>query len=150
MANFGSLIAAAVARKKANQQQGNIGNALDIAQNNMSSTGMANNNIASVGGILGSTFGSFMQGRNINNQNQLASTNINPNAFNTGMVGRLFNQKYIDPVLAQKKSSPLKQDISNSIDPLTGQYIDPTISQGLDPGTVNPEITQDITSLTQY
>ena len=103
-----------------------------------------------VPGSPGGMFRSIMQGRNATNQNQLASTPINPSAFNTGTVGQVFNQNYVDPVLTQKKSSPMKQTMDSSVDPLTGQYIDPTMSQGLDPGTVDPMLDQEDTSLTQY
>lgn len=64
----------------------------------------------------------------VNNQNQLQYNTINPNAFDTSTVSKLFN--------------------SNNMDPLTGQYIDPTASQGLNPGTVNPMLDQNATSLT--
>ena len=108
--------------------------------------------------------GSIMRGRNIANQNQLTSTPINPNAFNTSTTGQVFQSSptngYVDPILSetpgvgtpivQKKSSPLKQTMDSSVDPLTGQYIDPTMSQGLDPGTVDPMLDQEDTSLTQY
>jgi len=111
-------------------QQGSIGNALRAAQNGMSVMG--------IGGLQSGVVGSVMRGRNIGNQNQLAPTSINPNAFNTGTVGQVFNQNYIDPVLSQKKSSPIKQTIDNSVDPLTGQFIDPTVGQGINPDVVDP------------
>ena len=65
----------------------------------------------------------------VNNPNQLQYNTINPKVFDTNTVSNLFN---------------------NNIDPLTGQYIDPTASQGLNPGTINPMLDQDTTSLTQY
>jgi len=147
-------MATAMARRNANQQpqQGSIGNVLRTAQNSMATMGMGplvNQNQPQQSGI-GSMFSSIMRGRNIGNQNQLTSTSINPGAFNTGTVGQLFNQNYVDPVLAQKKSSPLTQVMDNSVDPLTGQYIDPTLSQNLNPGTVDPTLDQDLTSLPQY
>ena len=192
--NFGSMMAAAVAKTRANQQtqqplQGRIGNALSAAQRGMSALGIggvntnqprtgvigsalntariaaaARGNQGTVPGSPGGMFRSMMQGRNAANQNQLASTTINPSAFNTGTVSQLFNSNttngYVDPVLSgtqgvgtpivQKKSSPIKQTIDDSVDPLTGQYIDPTMSQGLDPGTVDPMLDQEGTSLTQY
>lgn len=63
----------------------------------------------------------------VNNPNQLQYNTINPKAFDTNTVSNLFN---------------------TNIDPLTGQYIDPTASQGLNPGTVNPMLDQNATSLT--
>jgi len=173
--NFGSMMAAAVNRAKANQQtqqppQAMVGYtpASQSQQSVIGSTvsqggpgGMIANAInkaraaranqgPSIPGVPGGMMASIMRGRNLGNQNQLSSTTINPSAFNTGTVGQVFNQNYVDPVLAQKKPSPLRQDISNSVDPMTGQYIDPTMSQGLDPGTVDPMLDQGDTSLTQY
>ena len=121
-----------------------------------------------VPGSPGSMFRSVMRGRNAANQNQLTSTPINPNAFNTATTGQVFQSSptngYVDPILSQtqanpnwtgtpltqKKSSPLKQTMDGSVDPLTGQYIDPTMSQDLNPGTVDPMLDQEDTSLTQY
>ena len=188
--NIGGMAAAAMGKRSNNNQQpGVIGNALSAAQRGMSSMGMggvntnqprtgvigsalntariaaaARGNQGTVPGSPGGMFRSMMQGRNAANQNQLASTTINPSAFNTGTVSQLFNSNttngYVDPVLSgtqgvgtpivQKKSSPLKQTMDSSVDPLTGQYIDPTMSQGLDPGTVDPMLDQEDTSLTQY
>lgn len=67
---------------------------------------------------------------NINNPNQLQYNTINPNAFDTDTTSKLFN--------------------TSNMDPLTGQYIDPTLSQGLNPGTINPVITQGLSASTQY
>lgn len=170
-------------------QQSGIGGAFSAMQRGMSSMGMggvntnqpqtgmfgsiintaraaavARKNQGAVPGSPGGMFRSIMRGRNAGNQNQLASTTINPSAFNTGTVSQLFNSNttngYVDPILSetpgvgtpivQKKSSPLKQTMDGSVDPLTGQYIDPTMSQGLDPGTVDPMLDQEGTSLTQY
>lgn len=52
------------------------------------------------------------------NPNQLNYNSINPNAFDVNTTAKLFN--------------------SNNTDPLTGQFIDPTLTQGLSPGTINP------------
>ena len=186
---FGAARNAAMNRINNNQQQGGIGNALSAAQRGMSSMGMggvntnqprtgvigsalnaariaatARGNQGIVPGNPGGMLGSIMRGRNIANQNQLTSTPINPNAFNTSTTGQVFQSSptngYVDPILSetpgvgtpivQKKSSPLKQTMDSSVDPLTGQYIDPTMSQGLDPGTVDPMLDQEDTSLTQY
>lgn len=148
-------------------QQGSIGNAVQMANNNAQSTIPGN-----VGGMVSrlignrnkgivpvnprSMVGSIMQGRNIANQNQLTPTAINPNAFNTGTVGQVFQSSptngYVDPILSQtqanpnltgtpiiqKKSSPIKQTIDSSVDPLTGQFIDPTVGQGINPDVVDP------------
>lgn len=168
MGMLGSMMATAIARRNASQQpqQGGIGNALRAAQT-MGIGPVVNQNQPQPGG-MGGVFASIMRGRNTANQNQLTSTAINPNAFNTGTVGQVFQSSptngYVDPILSQtkanpnwtgtpimqKKSSPLKQSIEDSMDPLTGQYIDPTLSQGLNPGTVDPMLDQDTTSLTQY
>jgi hypothetical protein len=108
--------------------------------------------------------GNSMAGRSVLDTNQLTSTAINPSAFDTGTVGQVFNSNnvngYTDPTLSntqdimtpitQKKYSPLKQVMNNSVDPLTGQHIDPTMSQDLNPGTVDPMLDQEDTSLTQY
>jgi len=111
-------------------------------QNNRIRTNITNNN---------------MIGRNSTNVNQLQSTAINPKAFNTTVAGQLFNQNYVDPSLSantpltQKQNTPLKQVMDNSnMDPLTGQYIDPTLSQGTNPGTVNPMEVQNLQASTQY
>ena len=167
--NFGAIKAAAMARINNNQQTqpttiGSIFGAARTATNQQPggmfgaarAAAAAKANQGTVPGTPGGVFVGIMRGRNVANQNQLTSTAINPSAFNTGTVGQVFNQNYVDPVLSgnapltQKKSSPLKQDMNNSIDPLTGQYIDPTMSQGLDPGTVDPMLDQEDTSLTQY
>jgi hypothetical protein len=66
----------------------------------------------------------------VNNPNQLQYNTINPKAFDTNTVSKLFS--------------------NSNVDPLTGQYIDPTSSQGMNPGTVNPTLDQEDTSLTQY
>ena len=186
---FGAARNTAMNRINNNQQPGGIGNALSAAQRGMSALGIggvntnqprtgvigsalntariaaaARGNQGTVPGSPGGMFRSMMQGRNATNQNQLASTTINPSAFNTGTVSQLFNSNttngYVDPVLSgtpgvgtpivQKKSSPLKQTMDGSVDPLTGQYIDPTMSQDLNPGTVDPMLDQDLTSLPQY
>ena len=154
--NIGGMAAAVMNRRNTNQQprQGGIGNALRAAQNNMAVMGMGpvvSQNQPQPGGMSG-MFASMMRGRNVANQNQLTSTAINPNAFNTGTVGQVF-QSNLNPVgipIMQKKSSPLKQVMDGSVDPLTGQYIDPTLDQGMNPGTVDPMLNQDITSLPQY
>ena len=188
--NIGGMTAAAMSKRgNNNQQPGGIGNALSAAKRGMSALGMggvstnqpktgmfgsaintaraaaaARGGQGTVPGGPGGMFRSIMQGRNAANQNQLASTTINPSAFNTGTVSQLFNSNttngYVDPVLSgtpgvgtpivQKKSSPLKQTMDGSVDPLTGQYIDPTMSQDLNPGTVDPMLDQDLTSLPQY
>lgn len=189
--NIGGMAAAAMSKRGSNNQQpGGIGNALSAAQRGMSALGMggvntnqpqtgmfgsmintartaaaaARGNQGTVPGSPGGMFRSAMLGRNAANQNQLTSTPINPNVFDTGTTGQLFNSNavngYVDPILsktpgvgtpiAQKKSSPLKQNMDTSVDPLTGQYIDPTMSQSLDPGTVDPMLGQEDTSLTQY
>lgn len=192
--NVGGMAAAAMSKRgNNNQQPGGIGNALSAAQRGMSALGMggvntnqpqtgmfgsmintariaaaARGNQGAVPGSPGGMLGSIMRGRNVANQNQLTSTPINPNAFNTGTTGQVFQSSptngYVDPILSQtqanpnwtgtpltqKKSSPLKQTMDDSVDPLTGQYIDPTMSQGLDPGTVDPMLDQEDTSLTQY
>ena len=40
--------------------------------------------------------------------------------------------------------------MDSSVDPLTGQYIDPTMTQDMNPGTVDPMLDQDLTSSPQY
>jgi len=159
--NFGAMKAAAMARRNNNQQpqQGGMGSMVSNAINNVR-IGRTNKGTVpgnpSIPVVPGGMMASIMRGRNVANQNQLTSTPINPSAFNTNVTGQVFNQNQVDPLLngnaplTQKKSSPLKQDINNSVDPLTGQYIDPTMSQGLDSGTVDPMLDQDATSLTQY
>lgn len=163
--NIGSMAATAINRIKVNQQTqpSAIGGVFGAARA-ANAAAAAGGNQGIVPGSPGGMLGSIMRGRNVANQNQLSSTAINPSAFNTGTVSQLFNSNttngYVDPVLSgtpgvgtpivQKKSSPLKQTMDGSVDPLTGQYIDPTMSQGLDPGTVDPMLDQDATSLTQY
>ena len=72
-----------------------------------------------------------VQGQNLNqNPNQLQYNNVNPKAFDTNTTSKLFS--------------------NSNVDPLTGQYIDPTSSQGMNPGTVNPMLDQDLTSSPQY
>jgi len=72
-----------------------------------------------------------MQGQGlIQNPNQLQYNTINPKAFDTNTASKLFS--------------------NSTADPMTGQYIDPTLSQGLNPGTVDPMLGQGDTSLTQY
>lgn len=66
----------------------------------------------------------------VNNPNQLQYNTINPKAFDTNTTSKLFN--------------------NSNVDPLTGQYIDPTSSQGMNPGTVDPMSDQDLTSSPQY
>jgi hypothetical protein len=66
----------------------------------------------------------------VNNPNQLQYNKINPNAFDTNTASKLFN--------------------SSNTDPMTGQYIDPTKSQGMNPGTVDPMLDQNLTSSPQY
>jgi len=140
---------------------GMIANAINKAR-------AARTNQGTIPGGPGGMFAGIMRGRNVANQNQLTSTAINPNAFNTGTVGQVFQSSptngYVDPILSQtqanpnwtgtpltqKKSSPLKQDMNSSVDPLTGQPIDPTMSQDLNPGTVDPMLDQDLTSSPQY
>jgi hypothetical protein len=159
--DFAMMKAAAMARRNNNQQpqQGGMGSMVSNAINNVRASRANRGTIpggASIPGVPGGMFAKIMRGRNVANQNQLTSTAINPGAFNTNVTGQLFNQNYVDPVLSgntpltQKKSSPLKQDMNNSVDPLTGQYIDPTMSQDLNPGTVDPMLDQDLTSSPQY
>lgn len=152
-------------------QQGGMGSMVSNAINNVRASRENRGTIpggASIPGGPGGMFAKIMRGRNVANQNQLTSTAINPNAFNTGTVGQVFQSSptngYVDPILSQtqanpnwtgtpltqKKSSPLKQDMNNSVDPLTGQPIDPTMSQDLNPGTVDPMLDQDLTSSPQY
>lgn len=160
---FGAARNAAMNRINTNQQSqpGRIGGMFSAAR---AAAAAAGGNQGAVPGSPGGIFRSIMQGRNAANQNQLASTTINPSAFNTGTVSQLFNSNttngYVDPILSetpgiatpimQKKSSPLKQVMDGSVDPLTGQYIDPTLDQGMNPGTVDPMLDQGDTSLTQY
>jgi len=137
-----------IGRANTNQPQtgitGSMINAARVAAGNTT-----RRNTGSFLGNPSSMVNSIMRGRNTTNQNQLTPTAINPRAFNTRTVGQVFNPITNSP-LAQEKSSPLKQDMNNSVDPMTGQYIDPTMSQGLDPGTVDPMLGQEDTSLTQY
>ncbi len=64
------------------------------------------------------------------NPNQLQYNNINPKAFDTNVTSQLFN--------------------NSNVDPMTGQYIDPTLSQDLNPGTVNPMQSPNMRTSTQY
>ena len=72
-----------------------------------------------------------MQNQGLNtNPNQLQYNNINPKAFDINTTSQLFS--------------------NSNMDPLTGQYIDPTLSQGTNPGTVNPMEVQNLQASTQY
>lgn len=135
--NIGGAIAAARNRINTNQQSqpGRIGTMVGATQ----AAATARGNQSVVSGSPGGMFRSIMQGRNVTNQNQVSSgyvdpilsstsqTPINPQGFtNQNNIGGVFGQAISNTYNRQVgQGSPLMQ----TIDPLTGENIDPTMDQ---------------------